>query len=175
MIYGSHPRPILLLFTPFPPMRSSPNCLPWRRKTSPNCLPPTESADTPCEAALTRLPLRPPPSARNPSFWLCLRALLAILLQGPGHCLCFTLSLPLPATTYGTSFSLTHNSLLSYSVPTRNKLPIDKIKSQFYRGSKAIPPFVIRYFGFADLRLYSGMNMTSKTVHLPKEFPIISE
>ena len=47
------------------------------------------------------------------------------LIPGRSHCVFRILSLTQPATTYGTSFSLTHNSLLSYSVPTRNKLPID--------------------------------------------------
>ena len=42
------------------------------------------------------------------------------------HCVFRIRSISQPATTsYGTSFSLTHKSLLSYSVPTRNKLPID--------------------------------------------------
>jgi len=44
----------------------------------------------------------------------------------------------------------------------------DSVGSARYMGS----PDCIS--GFAYLGLYSGMNMTSKTVHFPKEFPIIS-
>ena len=41
------------------------------------------------------------------------------------HCVFLILSLTQPTTTYGTSFPLTHKSLLSYSVTNRKKIPID--------------------------------------------------
>jgi hypothetical protein len=39
-----------------------------------------------------------------------------------------------PATTYRTFFHLTHNSPLSYSVPTRNRVPIDHVYRPHRRG-----------------------------------------
>jgi hypothetical protein len=47
-------------------------------------------------------------------------------IPGRSHCVFRILSLTQPTTTYGTSFSLTHKSFLSYSVRNRKKIPIDQ-------------------------------------------------
>lgn len=76
------------------------------------------------ETALIRLPLRVPVCPKSP-FQAFPSAPPLIGPQLPGHWLFLILSLTQPATRYGIFFFLTHNSLLLYSIFSRNKLPVD--------------------------------------------------